>query len=109
MRISEPIDLMYFRPISVLCEKIYPRNHAKGVVPVVKFFVCLALEQNPIKITDSFFNVILHFKVADKVFQLACQLAQLPCCFNNVCRVFKNLAGRLIDLGNILGYLPGNG
>jgi len=58
---------MYFCPISrslassltSLYEKIYPRNHAKGVVPLVNFFVCLEVyaylisNENPIKSTDS--------------------------------------------------------
>jgi len=57
--IDEAVDLMYFCPISALYEKIYPRNHANGVVPVVNFFVCLEVfaylisNENPIKSTDS--------------------------------------------------------
>ncbi len=40
---DEPVDLMYFCPISALYEKIYPRNI--NYMPVVNFFVCLDLEQ----------------------------------------------------------------
>ena len=40
---NEPVDLMYFRPISALYEKIYPRNIS--YMPVVNFFVCLDLER----------------------------------------------------------------
>ncbi len=41
--IYEPVDLMYFHPISSLYEKFYPRNI--NYIPVVKFFVCLDIEQ----------------------------------------------------------------
>jgi len=54
----EPVDLMYFRPISSLYEKFYPRNI--NYMPVVKFFVCLGVfayltsNENHIKSTDSY-------------------------------------------------------
>ena len=65
--INETVDLMCFCPISrslassltSLYEKIYPRNHANGVVPAVNFFAYrevyayLISNENPIKSTDS--------------------------------------------------------
>ena len=38
------IHKRFFGPISALCSKFYPRNI--NTMPVVKFFVCLDLDQN---------------------------------------------------------------
>jgi hypothetical protein len=45
IRLNEfvPIQKRFFRPISALCSKLYPRDIS--YMPVVKFFVCLDLEQ----------------------------------------------------------------
>ena len=45
IRLNElvPIQKRFFRPISALCERFYPRNI--NYMPVVKFFACLDLEQ----------------------------------------------------------------
>ena len=43
--IYEPVDLLFFGPISSLYEKNNPRNIS--YMPVVIFFVCLDLESKP--------------------------------------------------------------
>ena len=64
---------MYFRPISSLYEKVYPRNI--NYMPVVKIFVCLGVfayltsNENPIKSTDSSMKVKTDYR----------QMESLPC------------------------------
>ncbi len=53
---------MYFRPISALYNKIYPRNI--NYMPVVNFFVCLDLERKSYKI-NRLINEDSHEKERD--------------------------------------------
>ena len=52
MEIYEPVDLMYFRPISLLYEKFHPRNIIH--MPAVNFSYASTSNENPVKSTDSF-------------------------------------------------------